>query len=361
MITAVTGRTGEGKTCWAVRFLIIEHLCTSLRPLVTNISLDLEELEKEVFSRGAEYDSRQIISLPCAHETETPTFEVDGEDIVFNPKEFWKVCPKDAVIIFDEAGEYLNSFDLSRNEAAKNLASYARMHRHMGHDVYFLLQDFDQMAKPLRVLVHKHVTLYSLYQHPLFGMFKMKCFIVRTYDIGGSASNKAEKMEWRRYSNRVFEIYNSFQHRDYHESLEFEELNKKTIKRSKLSAMIDRFKSNPLNYFWFLAIAIASYSIFTYQSVKQDFFGEKQSETSEKTEEKTQNENENESAKNDNSSSLNPADVLKSVADKNRYRGERESAPRTTATFGKPKVRGYEVRKNKRGKDKKGDRARDNS
>lgn len=136
MIKAITGRTGEGKSCYATRWLVVQTLLESNRPVVTNIAIDKEEIKKYIEEKGGEFIERQLIVLPFPKvndkgQAEKTVLKIskleekeneDGEiekklvdyEKVFEVSRFWECCPRGSLVIMDEAAEFFNAYDLGQ-------------------------------------------------------------------------------------------------------------------------------------------------------------------------------------------------------------------------------------------------------
>ncbi len=212
MLTAITGRPGEGKSCFAVRRIIYEALLKTDRVVCTNLVIDQDELEKQLVADGGSFNPDQLRILPDPMECDE-----------YNPHRFWEWCPKGSIVVIDEAGEYLNSYDFvgGLQSGAKEVGVYGRLHRHLEQDCFLITQDLSHIAKQLRDLIAEHVRVYNLMQHPPLGL-KLPFFLMRQFAIGGTAHPKAHTFRIFKHRARDFRLYDTRQHQNFLQTVEGE-------------------------------------------------------------------------------------------------------------------------------------------
>jgi len=204
MIRAVTGRPGEGKTCFVVSQIIMPVLLYSRRVVATNISFKFDGIRAEFERVGLEFDPAQLVELKPGAIGGS-----HGLGASNSSARFWEQAPKGALVVLDEAGEFLNSYDYvgKGQGAARILGEYARIHRHVGHDTYLIVQSLSHIAKQPRDLVSEHISCYNFCQHPVLGIIKLPLFLVRHWDIGGAANATASRVRLHRHRARDFALY----------------------------------------------------------------------------------------------------------------------------------------------------------
>jgi len=295
MIKFVTGTPGEGKTAYAVRFIIVPTLLETNQTVVTNIKVYPDEIKKYIESQGGEFDPTQLILLPDAkngpqqftfrtaalvhgcnqvdktflEELQESDYFIETQDdegiikatynktIDYVAQRFWEACPPDCQLVFDEAAEYLNSIDLGQGQVYKLLSSYARLHRHLGHEVTFCVQNKDHVGKQTRDMAQDEITLYNFHLHPILWVFRVNMFLIRQYNLRGHRGS-LPKMDFVRYDKKIFELYDTHQHSEFHETQQHVRLksNKKLVKKSAFKRFKQAFFGKPL--FWILLFTAIS-------------------------------------------------------------------------------------------------------
>lgn len=190
MIKAVTGRPGEGKTCFAVQHIIIMELIKGKRAIYSNIEWHEKELEEFCLRLGYEIDVSRLKMI-----------EQDNID------NFWNFVKKDSLVVLDEVAEHFNSQHW--NKIKDEAGSYGRQHRKMGHEVYFVVQDLSHIYKQFRDLIQEEICLTNLHQKKLLGFPMPKVFIANFFYCDQRMQIKPYQKKFFRFDVRVFECYNT--------------------------------------------------------------------------------------------------------------------------------------------------------
>ena len=194
MLNAITGRPGEGKSAYSVRFLIVRELIEGKRPIYTNIGLNHDLIAEYCLSMGAKVDMSRLHYLE--------------EDQI---QDFWKHTERVALVILDEVAEFFNAQEWKT--IGKEVGSYARLHRHAGHDVYLVVQELGHIFKQFRDLVQYHYEVRNLYTRRFLGVFRFKAFSISKYDMAEGTGNfrRPESTQVFRYNLQIFALYDTHQ------------------------------------------------------------------------------------------------------------------------------------------------------
>lgn len=358
MVYSIIGGTGEGKTCYATRFLILSTLAFTDRVVCCNICLFPDELKLEIERMGGEYNPDQLIMFPSEKhiansqlpenlqkELETPyeMLPVEGFDFT----KFWESTPKDALVIFDEAGVYFGALSFDSRKMASVLGDYVKLHRHLGHDVYFMSQSWTSIVNSLRKEIQKITTIYSFYQHPIAGIFKMPLFFIRHFDVGLTPQPKSCGFEFRRYNARFFKLYDSYQHRDFHKTLDREgKVSKEKFAKKGLVGRLQNLFANRPHYFIggllaLFALAYTGYHILFGAFGDMIGINNNTEENASESEKIAMVETGLVPSSDDNTSGLFSGTADRSRTKRNRERGAAPSQDTKTNKYGGLKVRGY--------------------
>ena len=197
MLYCVTGRPGEGKSCFAVLHIILEELCKGQRPIYTNIFLKYGKIYHYCKELGYKIDTSRLHHL---EETQIANF--------------WEHTERGSLIVLDEVAEFFNSQDWSK--LGCDPGSYARLHRHFEHEVYLVVQDADHILKQFRDLVAINIQLVNLHNKKFLGFRWPKFFSAKYYDMQVKKANpsktpQAFESKLYRYNNAVFSLYDTHQ------------------------------------------------------------------------------------------------------------------------------------------------------
>lgn len=236
MLYAVTGRPGEGKSCFAVQHLILKELEEGIRPIYTNIWLHRGKINHYFKELGIKVDLKRLHFLE--------------EDQI---RKFWKYSEKNSLMVLDEVGEFFNSMawrELSI-DPEWDPASYARLHRKVGHETYLVVQDLNHIYKQFRDLIGEHIQLVNLNFRKVFGFRLPKVFVAKSYDM--IDPKKCIKSHSYRYSTKIFDLYDTTQtyevnsgvrtkdSKEYKKTEISEEKKKKRLFKALLSKIGERF------------------------------------------------------------------------------------------------------------------------
>lgn len=194
MLYAVTGRPGEGKSCFAVQHLILKELEEGERPIYTNIWLNRGKIAHYLKKQGIKADLKRLHYLE--------------EDQI---RRFWVYAEKDALMVLDEVGEFFNANAWKELSADPQWdpASYARLHRKVGHETYLIVQDLAHIYKQYRDLISFHIQLVNCYYRKILGFHGPRLFLAKTFDQ--LSPHKSIESRVYRYNKNVFSLYDTSQ------------------------------------------------------------------------------------------------------------------------------------------------------
>jgi hypothetical protein len=238
------GRPGEGKTLFSVRHLILETLLRDTRrKIATNIVLDWEKADAWFSARGVvKVDRSRVVLLPDEDEycdqfralrSVNPKASCSCEvcEKGFKRVSFHEWVPKGAMVVIDEAGDWFNALD--SRQVGMFIGKYARRHRHLGHDTYFVVQNRDHLQKQLRDIIQEDIYLRK-WSIPFFGWFSAaRCH---------PRDTKPHKWQFYGYPRDVFGIYNTLQYADSLKTAEDWEVEENEGEPVKVSAW-QKFKA----------------------------------------------------------------------------------------------------------------------
>jgi hypothetical protein len=187
MISSVTGLPGEGKTCFAVQHIILHELMSGKRIIWSNIEWHKKKVLEYCKEYGYTVDPKRLRKIP-------------DEEI---PK-FWKFCTKNSLIVLDEVAEHFNSH--AWQEIGPEAGSWARQHRKLGQETYFVVQDVNHIYKQFRDLIHQEIRIVNMSNKPVFGFFMPKVFIAKWILKG---QFKPTRTKTYRFNTKVFDVYNT--------------------------------------------------------------------------------------------------------------------------------------------------------
>jgi hypothetical protein len=175
---AISGKPGGGKTYYSVS-LILEELLTTDRYVITNIALNINELNAYV-EKNYKPDANPLGAngpdvlnrLQVLEEDDIPTFWAHrGEGIIELPsdrkksfKEGWKpnfTNPQTGKLyggvayFIDEIHNYINS--RSWMDVGHDMLFYMSQHRKMGDSIYWITQSINNVDKQFRSITQEYV------------------------------------------------------------------------------------------------------------------------------------------------------------------------------------------------------------
>lgn len=194
MLYAVTGRPGEGKSCFAVQHLILKELEEGTRPIYTNIWLHRGKIKYWLKERGIVADLKRL------HYLEE-----------WQIRKFWTYAEKDSLMVLDEVGEFFNASAWKELQADPEWdpASYARLHRKVGHETYLIVQDLNHIYKQYRDLISIHIQLVNCAYRKILLFSGPKLFIAKHFDQ--LSPHKCIESHTYRYNKEVFSLYDTTQ------------------------------------------------------------------------------------------------------------------------------------------------------
>lgn len=229
MLFAVTGRPGEGKSCFAVQHLILKELAEGSRPIYTNIWLHRGKISKYFQKLGLKVDLKRLHYLE-EHQI----------------RRFWIYGEKNALMVLDEVGEFFNANAWKELSADPQWdpASYARLHRKVGHETYLIVQDLNHIYKQYRDLIGTHIQLVNCAYRKLFGFSGPKVFIAKHFDQ--IAPRKCTESHVYKFDKKIFELYDTTQVYEVNSGVKTNESkNYKKTEKKKKGAI-----TRALKFFW---------------------------------------------------------------------------------------------------------------
>lgn len=196
MLYAVTGRPGEGKTCYAVQHLILDELENGDRPIYTNIWLHRGKIKHYLRKQGIKVDLKRLHYLE-EHQI----------------RRFWIYAEKNALMVLDEVGEFFNANAWKELQADPQWdpASYARLHRKVGHETYLIVQDLNHIYKQYRDLIQFHIQLVNASYRKFLGFRGPKIFIAKKFDLATNKHKPSEDPKTYKFDKKVFDLYDTSQ------------------------------------------------------------------------------------------------------------------------------------------------------
>lgn len=254
MLYAVTGRPGEGKSCFAVQHLILDELENGDRPIYTNIWLNRGKIKHYLKSKGVKADLKRLHYLE-EHQI----------------RRFWTYGEKGALMVLDEVGEYFNANawkELS-SDPQWDPASYARLHRKVGHETYLIVQELAHIYKQYRDLIGIHIQLVNFSYRKFLGFSGPKLFVAKHFDQ--LTPHKCVESHVYKFDKKVFELYDTHQVYDVNSGVKTNDAKKykETEKLPDTSSRLKRFIHKSFDFvgkrFWGLiiiaAVILAGYAI----------------------------------------------------------------------------------------------------
>ena len=228
MLYAVTGRPGEGKSCFAVQHLILKELEEGNRAIYTNIWLHRGKIKHYFKKLGVKVDLKRLHYLE--------------EDQL---RRFWSFSEKNSLMVLDEVGEFFNTaaWRELQKDPEWDPASYARLHRKVGHETYLIVQDLNHIYKQFRDLIGEHIQLVNLNFRKVFGFRLPKIFVAKHFDQ--IDPKKCIKSHTYKYSMEIFNLYDTTQTYEVNSGVRTGEQKKyketKLKKQSRLKRFIKAF------------------------------------------------------------------------------------------------------------------------
>ena len=246
MLYAVTGRPGEGKSCFAVQHLIVDELENGERPIYTNIWLNRGKIKHYLKRKGVKADLSRLHYLE-EHQI----------------RRFWTYGEKGALMVLDEVGEYFNANawkELS-SDPQWDPASYARLHRKVGHETYLIVQELAHIYKQYRDLIGIHIQLVNFSYRKVLGFSGPKLFVAKHFDQ--LTPHKCIESHVYKFDKKVFKLYDTHQVYDVNSGVKTNEAKKykDTEKLPDTSSRLKRFIHKCFDFvgkrFWGLIIIVA--------------------------------------------------------------------------------------------------------
>lgn len=231
MLFAVTGRPGEGKSCFAVQHLILKELAEGSRPIYTNIWLHRGRISKYFKNLGLKPDLKRLHYLE-EHQI----------------RRFWTYGEKNALMVLDEVGEFFNANawkELS-SDPQWDPASYARLHRKVGHETYLIVQDLNHIYKQYRDLIGVHIQLVNCAYRKLLGFSGPKIFIAKHFDQ--IAPRKCVESHVYKFDKKIFDLYDTTQVYEVNSGVKTNESKKYKETKVKKQGFLIRFLKKFFTY-----------------------------------------------------------------------------------------------------------------
>lgn len=191
MIVGVEGRSGAGKSFWAVK-----RICESLaagRRIVTN-------MENVYF--------RRMVSDLCRHDKKKRKEMLDRIVVIPTRKflvEFPKVNIKNADVILDEV--MLDFFSRDWAKMPKSTVFFLTQHRKYRCDFYYITQSIERVDSVLKSLTQYYIRLRNSSNWKL-GPFKVPSVMVATWFQEDQKT--IHQIEYTRPNTRLFGYYDTY-------------------------------------------------------------------------------------------------------------------------------------------------------
>jgi len=212
-IYIVTGPPGSGKTYYTVR--TIAQAVLAGKYVATNVRLADDWPER--ISRGttlrfmprrrrARCDEwrRRVIYVEDLDDLARVRLATEGHE---------KALEGRGVAVFDEAGEQLDSREWNANKDRRKAQNrFARQHRKLGWDVYFVAQEAEQLDTRVRGMAEFEIQLRNLKKFRVLGIrpFPFNFFIAIWHWHAGRTRD-ISKRDWFRLNKSLAGLYNTFQ------------------------------------------------------------------------------------------------------------------------------------------------------
>lgn len=135
MMTLITGTPGSGKTLYAVSRIIEE--AKKGRLIFSNID---------------------GLKIPGVHPMP------DDLD--------WRQTPDGSLIVYDEAQQHEMFKNLGKGNSKEPIVSDMEVHRHTGHDLYFITQHPRLISSHIRSLIGEHINVHRPYGAPIASAYR---------------------------------------------------------------------------------------------------------------------------------------------------------------------------------------------
>lgn len=135
MMTLITGTPGSGKTLYAVSRIIEE--AKKGRMIFTNI---------------------EGLKIPGVYPMP------DDLD--------WRQTPDGSLIVYDEAQQHEMFKNLGKGNSKEPIVSDMEVHRHTGHDLYFITQHPRLISSHVRSLIGEHINVHRPYGAPIASAYR---------------------------------------------------------------------------------------------------------------------------------------------------------------------------------------------
>jgi len=171
MLTIVVGKTGSGKSLFAMHWLIKELRSTN-RQIITTLAVDLEELKKYCDERYEKEDIDVHNRVRQVEKEELRTFwrcrgyRLPAREAIilcrFGDGEAWGRSNAGVCYILDEAQTAFGAREWAKT--GTELTEYITQHRKLSDDVMVIAPACALLDKQFRILAHECVVLENLYQ-----------------------------------------------------------------------------------------------------------------------------------------------------------------------------------------------------
>lgn len=212
-IFVVTGPPGSGKTYYTVRLIAKSVLAGKF--VTTNVLLADDWAERIANTTSLRFMPKRR-RLRCAEWRTRVMYVEDLDDLArvrLGTKGHEKALEGRGVAIFDEAGEALDSRDWNADkERRKRQNRFARQHRKLGWDTYFVCQEAEQIDTRVRGMAEFEVQLRNLKKFRVCGvrLFPFNLFI-SIWRWHAGRSRDVARRECFLLNKKIAGLYNTFQ------------------------------------------------------------------------------------------------------------------------------------------------------
>lgn len=211
-IYIVTGPPGAGKTYFTVR--LIAQAVLQGKFVTTNVLLKDDWPERIARSSTLRFRPRKR-RRRVEQWRHRVLYVEDLEDLArvrLDTRGWEGKLEGRGIAVFDEAGEQLDSRDWNADkERRRRQNRFARQHRKLGWDTYFVCQEAEQIDTRVRGMAEFEVQLRNLKKFRLWGIpvFPMNIFVaIYRWHAG---RRDVAKREWSLLNRRIAGMYDTFQ------------------------------------------------------------------------------------------------------------------------------------------------------
>jgi hypothetical protein len=212
-IFVVTGPPGAGKTYYTVR--LIAQSVIAGKFVTTNVLLSEDWPERIARTTNLRFRPKAR-RAKCELWRRRVMYVEDLDDLArirLATKGHEKQLEGRGVAIFDEAGEALDSRDWNADkERRKRQNRFARQHRKLGWDTYFVCQEAEQLDNRVRGMAEFEVQLRNLKKFRVCGvrLFPFNLFVCIWRWHAGRSRDIARR-QWFLLNRRIAGLYDTFQ------------------------------------------------------------------------------------------------------------------------------------------------------